>query len=414
MAYDAMTKPKESTLRAWVVVLVMLVCTTAAAAANNLLTPIMATMLEDLGLPTTYGATLSAIFVAMNAICSIPVGFLVQKFGIKTVGCVGLVVLVLGSVLGAVSGNAVVLIAARVIQGIGYTAPVVLSPIILAQWFPESKLSLPIGIAGAYAGLGSLVVLQSANIVMPVGGWHAVFWACTAFVAVSLILFVFGAKPGPYVAVKKEEKGDRADRPHFTNALKVPEIWMLILIYFGCGCSMKAFFPFSAMIYTDLCGVDAATANTLASVFSFGMIFAGAIGGAIVSAAGKKRGIAFALIIIIGMVAISWGFFINSPLQAWIFVVIAGFTVVAIPPLATAAVPDVIDDKRLIPIAMSLFLCLGQFVAGMVGPYVSAVAQQIGGTWNAAGVPVMVFAVLSSICAILIARKMLKKDRDRA
>lgn len=399
--------------RAWAMVLVMLICATAGAAANNLLTPIMATMLAELNMPVTYGGTLSSIFVGMNALASIPIGMLIQRFGIKKVGIVGILILLAGSIMGAFCQNASMLVVVRIIQGIGYTAPVVLSPIVLSQWFPEEKLSFPVGVAGAYAGLGSLVILQAANIAIPMGGWRAVFIAVSIIVAVSLVLFMT-VKEGPYAAKEKKAEEDAADKPRFRDALKIPQIWLLILIYFCCGASMKAFFPFSAMIYTDLCGVDPATANNLASIFSFGMIFAGAIGGAIVSMAGKKRGIAFAIVIMVGICSIATGFWLSSPTQAWIFVIVAGFTTAAIPPLATAAVPDVVEDKRLIPVAMSLFLCIGQFVAGMVGPIISSFAQQIGGSWNAAGYPVILFAIICSACAIIVGRQILKKDAAAA
>jgi MFS transporter, DHA2 family, methylenomycin A resistance protein len=118
---------------------------------------------------------LMAYFLAY-AVTLFPGGTLVDRLGSRRVGIAGLAVFAGGALIGAVAGSLGVLIASRVVQGIGAG---LVSPASLAgavSGFPPERRGAALGIWGASSG--------SANLIGPVVGglltvtidWRACWW----------------------------------------------------------------------------------------------------------------------------------------------------------------------------------------------------------------------------------------------
>lgn len=401
--------------RAWLVAIVILLCSMSAAASNNILTPIMKSVLAEYNLPTTYGATLASVLMAINAIVTIPFGVLVNKYGIRKCGIIGLTILAIGAIVGATSTNPITLVIARCIQGVGYVAPLVLMPIILAQWFPKHKLGIAIGVCSAYAGIGNLMMLQTSNLVVPAWGWHALWWVLLVIIVVVMLLFVAFVKPGPGEAIVNAERNKpKAERASFRDVLKCPEVWMLTLVYLCFGMGVRGYAPFMSMIFQEQCGVSAAVANNLSSVLTFISIFGAMLGGIIYAKAGKKRGTALPIIVFLSLGMIFLGFFIQSPEIAWIYVVFCGLFRPMVPGAITSALPEVSPSPAVLAFAVSIFTAVGQFCGGMLGPYMVSIAQTIGGSWKAVCVPVGCLWVLATIFAIFVGHSISKSEKKKA
>ncbi|WP_285576645.1 MFS transporter [Actinoallomurus iriomotensis] len=108
-------------------------------------------------------------------------------FGRRRLFRAGLVVFLLSSLLGGPAQNGGILIAARVVQGVGgaIVAPAALSP--LADTFPAGpRRDRALGVYGAMGGLGSVVGLLLGGALTEYLGWRWIMFVNVPFALVVL------------------------------------------------------------------------------------------------------------------------------------------------------------------------------------------------------------------------------------
>lgn len=132
---------------------------------------------RGLGVTAASTATvLSAYFVAY-AVVLLPAGALVDRYGARRLALSGLAVFALGAAAGALVDNFNLLIAARVIQGVGAG---LVSPAALAgavSGFPPERRGGALGIWGASAGVANLAGPLLGGVLTVAFGWRAAWWA---------------------------------------------------------------------------------------------------------------------------------------------------------------------------------------------------------------------------------------------
>jgi MFS family permease len=102
-------------------------------------------------------------------------GKLSDIYGSKKILLILLVLYVAGVVAGGFSNSISLLLASRVIQGVGLAAvPVAFS--ILRSSFPREKLAMPVGVFSSAASGGSVVGLLVGASIIQSFGWHATFF----------------------------------------------------------------------------------------------------------------------------------------------------------------------------------------------------------------------------------------------
>ncbi len=131
------------------------------------------------GLHVSSGSTaivLSSYFIAY-ALALLPAGSLVDRFGARRLAVLGLVVFAIGAGAGAVAPTIGVLVAMRVVQGIGAG---LVSPAALAgavSGFPPERRGSALGIWGASAGISNLLGPVLGGLLTVGLGWRADWWA---------------------------------------------------------------------------------------------------------------------------------------------------------------------------------------------------------------------------------------------
>ncbi len=89
-------------------------------------------------------------------------------------GCLG--IFVAGSAVTALASDLPVLVAGRVIQGIGGGGLVPATLAIVAQLWPPDRRGVPLGVVGAVQELGSVLGPVLGALVLTVADWRAIFW----------------------------------------------------------------------------------------------------------------------------------------------------------------------------------------------------------------------------------------------
>jgi MFS family permease len=123
----------------------------------------------------TLAWVLTAYFLAYGLML-FPGGALVDRIGSRRVGLYGLAVFAVGAALGALAGSFGVLVASRLVQGVGAG---LVSPASLAgavSGFPPERRGSALGIWGASSGMANLVGPVVGGLLTVTIDWRACWW----------------------------------------------------------------------------------------------------------------------------------------------------------------------------------------------------------------------------------------------
>ncbi|MBV8942864.1 MAG: MFS transporter [Solirubrobacterales bacterium] len=165
-------------------------CTGAAALLQldgTLITVALPSVAHGLGVSNSSTAVvLSAYFIAY-ALALLPGGWLVDRFGARRLALAGLGLFAVGAGAGAVAPTIGVLVATRVVQGLGAG---LVSPAALAgavSGFPAARRGAALGIWGASAGIANLLGPVLGGLLTVGLGWRANWWVLVPLAVLSAV-----------------------------------------------------------------------------------------------------------------------------------------------------------------------------------------------------------------------------------
>jgi MFS family permease len=146
------------------------------------------------------------IFFLSIAVVQVPFGRLADIYGRKKLFIIGLLVTILASVLGTLSGSAAMLLVSLTLMGMGSGIMFNNSISILTSVYPQERRGRALGIstAGTYAGLSLGPYI--GGVLTDAFGWHSIF-VLTGLLAAVLLALVFYALKGEW----REAEGEKFD-----------------------------------------------------------------------------------------------------------------------------------------------------------------------------------------------------------
>lgn len=176
--------------------------------------------------PATFGVSVSAASwiatstMLVGAIGAPLLGWLGDRFGLKPMIVLSLLLLAVGSLISGLAGDLGTMIAGRVLQGFS-VGIVGLSLALLRRLWNIEALPLAVGVIGGTIGIGTSLGVPLAGIIVAVGSWQAIFWtmAVASIVAAILVAVVV-----PNVPAMSRQRFD------FAGALGLGIILTLVLL----------------------------------------------------------------------------------------------------------------------------------------------------------------------------------------
>ena len=166
---------------AWVILFAVFIASVAAPLNQNKVPPLMPVLMQAFEITLSQAGLLMSVFSITGFVLALPAGFIIQRFGPKITGLIALASLVAGAALGAVSGSMSLLLASRVIEGVGMGLIAVVAPSVIALWFPREKQGMPMGLWATWVPMGSILMLLLAPRMSTAWGWPSVWWFGAAF-----------------------------------------------------------------------------------------------------------------------------------------------------------------------------------------------------------------------------------------
>lgn len=240
--------------------------------ATDMYLPVMPEIVSDLG--TTRAMvqlTISGFFVGMG-VGQLVMGPLSDAIGRKRLLVAGAFLALLASVLAAMAPTASVLVVARVLQGLGGGACVVLSRAVVPDLVHGAAAAKAYSLLMALQGIAPAVAPVLGGILAEPLGWRGIFWVLAGLHAVQLVLAI---------AIVPETAGGRSRdgllrtvAGNYWAVLTNARVWgYLVTMAFGF-CSMFCYISASAFVVQDQWGFSPLGYSMVFGINSVGLFAA--------------------------------------------------------------------------------------------------------------------------------------------
>lgn len=156
---------------------------------QTLVIPIIPKLPEYLNAPASDTAWVITATLLAAAVATPMVGRLGDMFGKRRLLLISVVVMIIGSVVGALSTSVLPMIVGRTLQGLA-AGVIPLGISVMRDVLPREKLAGAVAMMSASLGIGGAFGLPIAAVIAEYADWHALFWISAALGLVSLVAVV--------------------------------------------------------------------------------------------------------------------------------------------------------------------------------------------------------------------------------
>lgn len=247
-----------------------------APLATDMYLPGLPTMAEDLGTSATMVQLTLTTFMAGMGIGQLALGPLSDGWGRRRPLIAGTVVLATGSALCAVAPNIEVLIAARLLQGLGGGAGVVLARAVIADRARGDVAARLFGIMMIIGGVAPITAPLLGGALLGPIGWRGIFWVLAA-VAVVMLCAVVTQVPETLPEDKRHGGGLRALAHNMRYAVGNPRfIGYLLTFAFGFG-TLFSYISASPFVIQNIFGLSPGQFSIVFAVNAAGLVSANVV-----------------------------------------------------------------------------------------------------------------------------------------
>jgi len=375
---------------AWVILAVAFIASVAAPLNQFKVAPVMPVLMEAFGLSMASAGWLMSVFAVTGFLLALPAGLILQRIGLKITGLIAMGCLLVGSVIGALSFAAGLMLFSRVIEGVGMGLIAVVAPASIAMWFPHEKQGAPMGLWATWVPVGSILMFILAPAMTAAFGWRSVWWFGAAFALLAFVLVWLFMRMPPNLAAAPAP----GEAPDMKKALSNRSIWLLGVM-FGCfNLALIAMSTFLPTFLTTERGYSLASASFITSLTMITVLFSAPLGGLLSDKIGSRKAL-FTWPFIVVAIMMLFPFVITGgliPLWMILMGVIAG----VIPTATFAAAPEIMGKPALAGMGMAV-VALGQNLGMFIGPVIFGSVVDSSG-WVIAGycmIPALILGLIA-------------------
>ena len=168
----------------WPAVVCAIALGVLAASYIGKLPPALPLMQREFGLELRQAGWVVAMFSALAMATGLFFGLAADRFGPFRMAVAGLVLLILGTYVGATASGGDALLASRFLEGTGFIAVTLSAPSLIGVACAASDLRKALGFWAIYMPLGGSLAMVLAPPVLAASGWRALWWIGALFTAV--------------------------------------------------------------------------------------------------------------------------------------------------------------------------------------------------------------------------------------
>ncbi|NOJ30425.1 MAG: MFS transporter [Nitrososphaeraceae archaeon] len=169
---------------AWITLAILSSLALITMYGETMIIPAIPDLISDFQIAYNSSSWILTAYLISGAIATPIAGKLSDIYGKKKILVIILGTYIFGTLIGGISSNFIMLVAARIIQGIGMSMfPIAFG--IIRDKFPESKLAIGQGIFSSIFAGGAVIGLAVGGTIIEAFSWHATFFS---IIPVSLVL----------------------------------------------------------------------------------------------------------------------------------------------------------------------------------------------------------------------------------
>lgn len=355
---------------------------------------IAAPMLQaDLQLSLGEIGWLTGVFAVLGLLGGVPAGALVAAAGDRSTLLLGLGVMALAGVVGAIAPSFPILLAARLVEGFGFLLITVAGPALLQRLTTGSQRDVAFSLWSCFMPCGMAIAMLAGPVFHT---WQAFWWSSAGLAATAAVIVVYciprGATPGGQTLRRMA-----GDIRRLLSSSGTPLLAACFALYSLMFFALFSFLPVLLMERMDISHHSAGLLAALASAINTsGNLAAGYL---------MARGAGRASLIVVAssvMGATGLGIFLGLFPALPTFMLCIAFSAVGglIPATLLASAPLLAPNAALVPIAVGLIM-QGSNLGQLLGPVVVGSTTATLG-WSAAGALVMVSAMAACVIAAFL------------
>lgn len=380
-----------NTKRAWIVAFATIFAGVSLALVQNKVAPCMTTLMEAFSIDMATAGWLSSLFSLVGIIIAIPAAIILNKVGPKRGGIIALVCAIGGSLIGVLVDNTAILMATRVIEGMGVGLMSVIGPSLIAMWFPETKRGLPMSIWAAYQMGAQAVMFFLGGVLTLNFGWQGMWWFGLAACVVALVFYVLCVKsPRPEDSFADVEN----ENVSIVEGVKSVSAWVtsLATMLFCVGCF--GFVNWIATCWAQTFGWGEDQANLWVGYFSIGGVVAAVIIGALLNRVKNRKRFGALILVAYGVVSV-FGMFMDNPTFLLAFVIVYAFVDAGFPCVLWTMAAQTVKRPELAGVALGV-VSIGFNVGVLLGPpVIGGIVDAYG--WHAGAIAICACCVLAAV-----------------
>lgn len=334
---------------------------------------------------------LASIFAVLGMVGGIPVGTLAIALGARSVLLLGLLAVAVGAFLGAAAPRFPMLLASRVVEGLGFLLITIAGPAILQRVASPARRDLAMAVWSCFMPTGIALAMLAG---LWLTDWR-VIWQVTGALAVIAIVLVLLTVP----------KSDGGAAPSWTAlagdagaVLSARGPLLLALTFALYALMFFALFSFLPVLLMQRMQVSLATAGVLGALATTGNIAGNLIAGLLLSRGIGRANLIIAASLAMGLCGI--GIFVGllPDTATFLFCVLFAAAGGLIPATLLASAPLAAPAARLMPVVVGLMM-QGSNLGQVVGPVaIGGVIEALG--WPSAAGLVGAAALLAMLTAL--------------
>ena len=359
-----------------IIMSILLLTAVAAPLHLNKVSAIAPYLMETLKIGETQLSLLISVLPLTGIALALPGGMLIRKFGPWWCVLAALVLLLAGSVAGALTTSFALLVLSRVVEGAGMALVAIAGPSIVSVAANPKSRGLAMGLFACYMGIGQVITYNLAPRVLVLGGWQSVWWLASAYTILFLMIWLI-------LMARLERKKSIEQNPvgmasASGSVMASKTLWLLsasIGLYVISYVSIQTFLP---TYLAKNRGMALADAASLTSICCLAAIVSSLLAGFLSDRTGSRRVLGAASMVIS---AASFTLIPFIPTQWFLpYAVILGLIPPVLPVCAFAAASDAAGSPEQSGSAMGI-LILGQNIGLALGPLLlGGVAESLGWT----------------------------------
>ncbi|OED43076.1 hypothetical protein AB833_04640 [Chromatiales bacterium (ex Bugula neritina AB1)] len=189
------TNPPFSERHQWWLVTVATLCGFVAAYNIGKISAALPEIRSEFEASLSFAATLVSSYSTVSMFSALLLGILVSRYGSFRIGGCGLLLLLIGGLFGSYAQSLPLLLATRVLEGMGYIAIAVAMPAFISSVCNVRVRPLAMGVWGAFVPGGIAISLLLSPALLQSGGWRTLWQAGCFFAAICLLLLIVFVRP---------------------------------------------------------------------------------------------------------------------------------------------------------------------------------------------------------------------------